>query len=222
MNSFSINFERVSFAYPGRDFLFQDLNLNLPGNQAILLTGENGSGKSTLAGLAASVLSPLSGKVSYPNLAQPNKKKPALYQKLAFLQQNIRNNLAGVNPREDLSLWLQGSDGSKQEKERFVQWALEQWKLQDKAEKPVWSMSTGELKSLALAGISLFPKRYWILDEPMAGLDSEHLDIMLTLLQTRRKLKDGLLVVSHNAEPLLSCVDAVLHLNMDGSLKWER
>ena len=59
-----IRFERVSFAYPGRQPLLRDMDLEIKAGETIALTGVNGSGKSTLAYLLLRFIQPTSGRIT--------------------------------------------------------------------------------------------------------------------------------------------------------------
>jgi ABC-type multidrug transport system fused ATPase/permease subunit len=59
-----INFEKVSFAYPGRLPLLRDLDLEIRAGETIAITGVNGSGKSTLAYLLMRFVQPTSGRIT--------------------------------------------------------------------------------------------------------------------------------------------------------------
>ena len=58
-----ISFERVSFAYSGRQPLLRDLDFEVKAGETIALTGVNGSGKSTLAHLLMRFIEPGSGRI---------------------------------------------------------------------------------------------------------------------------------------------------------------
>ena len=59
-----IKFEGVSFAYPDRPPVLQDLDLEIKAGETIALTGINGSGKSTLAHLLLRFIQPTSGRIT--------------------------------------------------------------------------------------------------------------------------------------------------------------
>ena len=59
-----IEFDHVSFSYPGTERLaLDDVNLKLPAGSVIAIVGENGAGKSTLIKLLARMYEPTSGRV---------------------------------------------------------------------------------------------------------------------------------------------------------------
>ena len=60
----SVKFSNVSFRYfNSEDYIFTDLNLEIPNNKHTIITGPNGSGKSTLLGLISGLYIPSSGLV---------------------------------------------------------------------------------------------------------------------------------------------------------------
>jgi len=59
-----IQFENVSFAYPGRKPVLMNFDLKIQPGETIALTGPNGAGKSTLAHLLMRFITPGEGKIS--------------------------------------------------------------------------------------------------------------------------------------------------------------
>jgi putative ABC transport system ATP-binding protein len=59
----TVDFEHVSFAYPGGDTVLHDVSLSIAPRSRIAVVGETGSGKSTLAKLLTRLMDPSSGVV---------------------------------------------------------------------------------------------------------------------------------------------------------------
>ena len=59
-----IRFERVSYAYPGREPVLQEFELEIKQGETIALTGPNGVGKSTLVHLLMRFIEPSSGRIT--------------------------------------------------------------------------------------------------------------------------------------------------------------
>jgi ABC-type multidrug transport system fused ATPase/permease subunit len=57
----AIEYDRVTFAYPGRTNVLQDFSLHIAAGETIALTGPNGAGKSTLAHLLMRFIEPQKG-----------------------------------------------------------------------------------------------------------------------------------------------------------------
>lgn len=59
-----IRFEHVSFAYPGREPVFDDLDLTIPAGSSLAIVGTNGAGKTTLVKLLCRLYEPTSGRIT--------------------------------------------------------------------------------------------------------------------------------------------------------------
>jgi putative ABC transport system ATP-binding protein len=59
----TVDFEHVSFAYPGGDTVLHDVSLSIAPRSRVAIVGETGSGKSTLAKLLTRLMDPTEGTV---------------------------------------------------------------------------------------------------------------------------------------------------------------
>jgi ATP-binding cassette, subfamily B, bacterial len=60
-----IRFENVAFKYPkGRDWVLQDINLDVPAGSTVALVGPSGAGKTTLCNLVARFYDPTQGRIT--------------------------------------------------------------------------------------------------------------------------------------------------------------
>jgi cobalt/nickel transport system ATP-binding protein len=214
----SIRFEQVDFSYINKNPLFCDFFLDLPADKTVLLKGDNGVGKTTLAALAASLLTPVKGRILFQALQLSNLPKKDIFKHLAILHQKAEQNVIGINPLEDLKFWLISLEEPICNNDIRIESALFDWNLSEKKTTPVWELSDGELKSLALAGLSLFKNRYWILDEPLAGLDESHVKQLLETLSLKRMVSPGMLIISPQAELFPGLIDEALTLYPNGKL----
>lgn len=214
----SIIFDQVCFSYKRDKAVLNNLNLILPADRTILLTGETGTGKSTLAFLASGLLKPISGKVSFMTNGRKVCKKEEVYQNLSFLRQKTEDNLLCATPCDDLSLWLSSPAYKDTVLNPVISDKLAEWNLDNKQHTPLWELSAGELKCLALAGIALHPDRYWILDEPLSSLDDCHTQRLLSTLKTKQEFSRGMLIISHQTELFGGLADEALILGPEGSL----
>ncbi len=204
-----ISFEGVNFAYRKGEDVLSGISLQIALHKVILVTGENGAGKSTFASLAAGILRPDAGQVCFSGLSLPKCKPAFLYQRISYLRQRKDENLLGITPQKDLSFWLTGAGFSEVEIREQVMAALSAWDLADKKDVPLWELSAGELKRVLLAGISLHPKRFWILDEPLAELDAAAREKVFEMLARKKQNRFGYLVVSHRSDGFSSLADEI-------------
>ena len=59
----TVEFEDVSYAYPGGDLVLRDVNLRIAPHTKVAVVGETGSGKTTLAKLLTRLMDPAGGRV---------------------------------------------------------------------------------------------------------------------------------------------------------------
>ncbi|MCB5270876.1 MAG: ATP-binding cassette domain-containing protein [Candidatus Cloacimonetes bacterium] len=168
--------QKLSFSYPGRKPLFDQLSLSLPEQENILLQGENGCGKSTLLKLITGKLQPLSGAI----------KRPEAY---FYLPQEVETRILGINLSQDLQLWeMAGLDLAALKRHPLVaNFPAEYWDL------PLRELSQGSKQAYLLSIAFCHSQHYLLLDEPYPALDKERRQILTQELSKRQ----GLLVVSH-------------------------
>lgn len=195
--SLQIALNRVCFAYDNGAAILSDINLTLPHDKTILIHGANGSGKSTLAKIVCGLLSPSSGTIDYSLHPKELGKYFNKYQHLAYLRQNSQHNVVGINAEIDLDLWLKTTLLNHSQRQGLIKDTLGRWNLLDDKHLPVWELSAGELKCLALAGVTLDLAKYWVLDEPLAALDSKHSDILLKIVKHKKSTSPGMLIICH-------------------------
>ena len=84
-----ICFEGVSFAYPGREPLFEALDLKIRAGDTIALTGVNGAGKSTLVHLLLRLIEPQAGSITIGGRDVREFKLDALRSQVGLVAQNV-------------------------------------------------------------------------------------------------------------------------------------
>ncbi len=202
----------LDFSYPGQPVLLRGVDLTIREQERVLLTGDNGSGKTTLLKLLVGLLKPSSGQVLLSG-EEPGRQSPELYRSLFFSQQNSVDNLFGLCPRHDLQVWQIAHP------ERLDSAGLEtnDDTLARNWDRPFSALSAGELQALALLYLPRFLDKFWILDEPTAGLDAERKARFHALCQQKMGQSHGMLVVSHDPGLPASLFDRKLLLQ-DGQL----
>jgi ABC-2 type transport system ATP-binding protein len=158
------------FAYSRRRPVFASLDLTLPDGASVLV-GRNGAGKSTLLGLAASLLAPSTGSVSYHGLDPRRYRDRGRYRRLVgWMPQHIAP-VPGLSVREQVAYagWLKGS--SRTEAWAKASAALERVRLSSMADRRSHELSGGQLRRLGLAQVLVHDAEVILMDEPTAGLD---------------------------------------------------
>lgn len=148
----------------GERLLFENLSLEASAGEALALTGRNGAGKTSLLRAVAGLLRPAAGKVRFvgvEDVAEARARGLHLIGHLDGLK-------GGRTAREELTFAAQWTGGDAAGVARAVE-ALDLGRLLD---LEVRKLSAGQRRRVALARLIAAPRPLWLLDEPLAPLDS--------------------------------------------------
>ena len=216
--------DRVAHTYdlgtPWEKPVLHDVTLILDPGQAMLITGDNGSGKTTLSRILAGLLVPTWGNVTLGS--KPMERRigdVALSMQFARLQlqrPSVRSDIlaaAGHGPRVGALSVRRKETLARQDADRLVAQAMDLVGLDPAlASRGIDDLSGGQMRRVALAGLLAAHPRVLILDEPMAGLDRESRDLLVSVLKERRRAGLSILVISHDLEGMDSLCDTHRHL----------
>ena len=216
--------DRVAHTYdlgtPWEKPVLRNVNLILDPGQAMLITGDNGSGKTTLSRILTGLLLPTWGAVTLGG--KPMERRVgdvALSMQFARLQlqrPSVRTDIlaaAGHGPLVGSGVGRRKNALSREEGDRIVADAMSLVGLDPAlASNGIDDLSGGQMRRVALAGLLASNPRVLILDEPMAGLDMESRELLISVLKERRRAGLSILVISHDLEGMDALCDTHRHL----------
>lgn len=186
---------RSAVAFAGRFPVLAGVDLDVLGGDVVLLRGANGAGKTSILRAAGGLLRVVSGeaKVLGSDLVVDQRAvrrrvgllghASALYDDLSVLD-NVRFSLKASGVTADRAAP-----------------ALESLGLLGRlADTPVRSLSAGQRRRVALAGLVARDPELWLLDEPHAGLDAEHRDLLDGLVRGAAARGRTVVLASHEAD----------------------
>jgi len=204
----SIKIEDLSFAYQPENPIFTNATLELPKNEITFLKGENGSGKTTLCRIISGLEKGYTGSIQINDLDVKQISFAERAKSVIYLKQEPLSNVVAATPDEDLAIWQNGFDkhlqGSSSELRNKV---MQKLRIEQLKDKPFWELSGGQIKRIGLAALLINYDKYWILDEPIAGLDSTLIGIFMAILEERKALGKGCLIISHKIEYFKNLID---------------
>lgn len=179
----------------GERMLFRDLALSVSAGEALQLEGPNGSGKTSLLRAIAGFLEPRAGTIRVRTAG--SEQFASGEERAAFIgwlghQDGAKSQLT---PLEGLSFYARyyGSTARVEE-------ALQRVGLSRLGDLPAQYLSAGQKRRLALARLSLSARPLWLLDEPLASLDTSGKALVAELVA--QHCKEGGLAVVATHEPL--------------------
>lgn len=165
--------------------------------QCVLLTGRNGAGKTSLIRVIAGLLDAEEGEVSWRGNSA-RQIRHDFHSELAYLghEPPLKGDLTG---RENLgfSVGIRRPVGTAD-----IDAALTRTGALAFADRPVRTLSAGQRRRVALAGVLLAQASLWLLDEPTTNLDADGQGLVAELI-AEQLARGGLVVAAvHHALPL--------------------
>lgn len=184
----------------GERVLFRDLSFTVEAGQVLAIEGPNGAGKTSLLRLIAGFIAPAAGTIALDKgISEPEERG----KHIGWLghQDGAKPQLT---PSEVLRFFAKLYDSAED-----VAAALAAAGLARCATLPCQYLSAGQKKRLALARLQIVRRPLWLLDEPLAALDSEGKKFAADLIEAQ--CRTGGIVLAATHEPLgLACRRLVL------------
>ncbi len=220
----------VSFTYmegsPIAQRALKGINLRVNRHQFLGVIGPTGSGKSTLIQHLNGILLPTGGKVLFDGQDISNNpfNRRVLRQKVGLLFQFAEQQLFEETVFADVAfgprnLGLKESDVEYRVKKAMETVDLDYLSLKDRSP---FSISGGEMRRVALAGVLAMEPEILILDEPLAGLDFPTRKRIISHLENLHRAGLAIVLATHDMEAIARLSDRIVVLSegkmiMDGS-----
>ncbi len=215
-----IALKQVGFTYlPGTPMAWEvlsSIDLELREGEILCLMGRTGAGKSTLLGVISGLQELTGGEILLDGKRLEGRSGGrALRDAVGMLFQSSERQLFAETVGKDVAFGPRNQGKSGAELERSVHESLAAVGLDPEAyysRSPV-SLSAGEMRRAALAGVLAMRPRYLLLDEPSSGLDLPGRERLYLALEELRDGGVGVLVVTHDWEEVELLADRVAVLS---------
>lgn len=179
-----------------------NVSIEIPRGEFLVLMGPSGSGKSTLLHILAGIDRPSSGEVRVQgiNLAELNESQLADWrnQNVGFVFQTF-NLIPVLSAFENVELPLLLTRLSSSERRKQVKTALELVGLGDRMKHLPRQLSGGQEQRVAIARALVTDPQLIVADEPTGNLDAQSAHDVLSMLQAlSRDAGKTVLMVTHD------------------------
>ena len=199
----------------GSNTVLHNISFEIESGESVALVGPSGCGKSTLLNIIGLLETLDSGTIELEGKAYPsiNSKKATLMRRTEI--NYLFQSFALINDwkvSKNLLLALQYTKLSKQEQERLIRTALENYGIDEKFDAVVNELSGGEKQRVAIARAMIKPGNLILADEPTGSLDKAMATIVIdSLLDSVHANHKTLLMVTHDMGIAQRC-DRIIEL----------
>lgn len=203
--------EKVS-CQRGLRSIFSNLSLQLNAGQALQIKGANGAGKTSLLRLAAGLLPPELGIVSY--LGEPMLTNAHAYRSELLFLGHLAAVKSQLTPLENLQYCV---DSRHQFSQQNIMSALAEVGLAGYEDLPCSTFSAGQKRRVALAMLLLSRARVWLLDEPFTAIDKKGVKLLEKWMLAHLAKGGAIILTSHQDVELPGLSTLDLHEECDNA-----
>jgi energy-coupling factor transporter ATPase len=215
-----ISIKGVDYFYdqglPTKEKALDGITIEIHHGDFIGLIGPTGSGKSTLVQQLNGLLVPASGKIEIDGEDLKNKSVDLkkIRQKVGLVFQFPELQLFEDTVYDDIAFGPKNLGLLEREIDDRVKQAMRLMKLSfDRfSSRSPFSLSGGEQRKVAIAGILAMNPEVLILDEPTCGLDPKSTEEMKELLQELNSKGVTIILISHNMDLIAEVAHKILLL----------
>lgn len=214
-----ISFHDVSIRYGDRTIL-KDLNWTILQGECWALSGQNGSGKSTLLSLICAD-NPQAYACDIRLFGRQRGSGESIWEIKRHIgyvspemHRSYQHNIPAIQVvasglKDTVGLYTRASEAEKAQ----CLWWMHIFGIDAAAQRPFFTLSSGEQRLVLLARAFVKNPQLLILDEPLHGLDSQNRQIVKDIIHTFSQLKGKtLIMVTHYEEELPPCFTHHKHL----------
>lgn len=185
-----LRLSRLTWERDGEQLL-GPVDLELDGENRVVVLGPNGAGKSLLLRLAHGLIAPSSGSVAWeePDPRRQRSRQAMVFDRAVLLRRSARANV-------EYALALRGMAAA--ERGARTDEVLEQTGLLDLANRAARALSAGEQQRLALARAWALRPEILFLDEPTASLDPAAARRVEQLILQIREAGTAIILTTHD------------------------
>ena len=201
--------KNVSRVFYGGTTALNEVSFCARQNDFIVIAGSNGSGKSVLMSIIAGLDEPTRGSAT---IAQGHE--------AGLVFQDADAQILGQTPEEDVLFSVKKLGLKNKEARQACEEALEKVGLLQKKDFNARTLSGGEKRRLAVAGILALRRKLIIFDEPFANLDWPGVCQVTKIMKELKAQGITIIVLTHEIEKVLALADRFIILDK-GTIRFD-
>ncbi|KWT81199.1 energy-coupling factor ABC transporter ATP-binding protein [Candidatus Magnetominusculus xianensis] len=189
-----------------------DVSIHIERGLKYALLGANGAGKTTFLLHLNGILRPLSGKIfcDGTEVTYDRKALTTLRRHVGVVFQDPEVQLFSATVAEDVSFGPMNLGLSFEEVKRRVDDSLNACGIYELKERATHFLSHGQKKLAAIAGVIAMEPQVIVLDEPIAGLDQRHKEMVLDIFSRLNTNGVTLIMSTHDIDLAYEWADRMI------------
>ncbi len=218
-----VKFNHIFYVYnektPLSKMVLGDINTTFKEGKITGIMGKSGSGKTTLIELINALIIPTKGNIQVGSrvISKTRKIKNInnLRYKIGLVFQVPEEQFFCKTVKEEIEFGMKYFKKSVKSIEKHVSDALIMMGLDDSyLNRNPFTLSSGEMRKVAIASVLAFNPKIIILDEPTIGLDNKSKENLIKIIKLlKNRYKKTIIVVSNDTDLLLKISDNVILLD---------
>lgn len=198
--------KNIGFSYLKNKPALENVNLSVLNGEILSIIGTNGSGKSTLLHILSGLLYPTQGNISFLGNE--------------FNEKSFRDHDFNVKFRSSVGFIFQNSDAqlfcptvfdellfgplqlglNKEMAFERAQGVMQMLNIEYLKDRPVYMLSGGEKKRVAIGATLTTNPNVLLMDEPLSGLDPKTRSSIIDLILKLNEVGKTIIITTHNLE----------------------
>jgi cobalt/nickel transport system ATP-binding protein len=206
--------EKIRFAYSAGPWVLDGISFRLHEGERVAVLGANGAGKSTLLHLLMGLHHACEGTIRLSDHPVPRTRagQRLLQRGVGLVLQDPDDQLFAETVLADVVFGPLNAGLPPDEAEDRGLRALREMNIHALASRRISTLSLGQKKKVALAGILAMDPKVLVLDEPTAGLDHNGGEALIQALLAKSRQGVAIVFATHDTDLALAWADRVLVL----------
>ena len=212
-----IQFQNVNVEIQGKKIL-DNIHLTVNDGEFVLLCGESGCGKTTLTRLVNGLIPhfvkdvEVDGTVTVEGMNIAESPMYKIAESVGSVFQNPKTQFFNTDSSAEIAFGLENIGADWDFMHKRVAKTIADLKIENLADRSVFSLSGGETQLLAFASVYAMNPQVYVLDEPSANLDHEAMEKLRRILETVKKSGHTVLIAEHRLSYLYGLADRIVYL----------
>ena len=202
-NDYILETQDLSFAYDGKEYVLNDINVKIRKGEMLSIVGRNGAGKSTFCKLVCGFEKPQKGKIFFKGEDVTDTTIRHRAAHIGYVMQNPNQMISQIQIFDEVAMGIANIGLSKEEIQERVYETLKVCGLYEFRNWPISALSFGQKKRVTIASILVMGPEVIILDEPTAGQDLRHYTEIMEFLKDLNKQGITVIIVTHDMHLML-------------------